>query len=119
MNRVGDTSAVIYLLENGATNDHVNKRGNTALHFAVRFGFDTIVNAILEKFPSELERKNIFGHTPLWIAFDTKNLKISRLLLPKSPENPVYHWLTSQGKVGDEGLELIKQHYDIKDVSSH
>lgn len=42
-NRIGDTSSVIRKLDDGATNDHVDRRGNTALHFAVRFGYIRIV----------------------------------------------------------------------------
>jgi len=34
---------VIRKLDDGATNDHVDRRGNTALHFAVRFGYIRIV----------------------------------------------------------------------------
>ena len=63
--RNGNTDGVIRLLEEGATNDHVNKRGNTALHFAVRFGYHEIVKAIIHQFPNECERKNVMGDTPL------------------------------------------------------
>jgi hypothetical protein len=115
-NRIGDTSSVIRKLDDGATNDHVDRRGNTALHFAVRFGYIRIVQLILEHHPKEIERKNIHGHTALRIAFETNNYEMYHMLLKKKPENPIYHWLMSQGQSGDVGLACIDKSYELGSV---
>lgn len=115
-NSVGDHVSVGKLLESHATNDHVNKRGNTALHFAVRFGFDSIVNAILSAYPVEIERKNVLAHTPLWVALEEKNTKIAGSLMQRKAKNPIYYWLMTQGTSGSDVLNLIERYYDLSQV---
>jgi ankyrin repeat protein len=114
--RVGDIDTVMALLESGATNDHVNKRGNTALHFAIRFGFHEIVVRILDKFPHEIERKNVRGDTPLSLSFEHKKMPITEYLLQKYAKNPIYHWLMTQGKIGVSILPRIENIYDLQQV---
>ena len=114
---VGDKEAVKHLLHNNATNDHVNKRGNTALHFAVRFGLDSIVNDIITAYPAEINRKNVLGNTPLSVAFEEKRTKIASTLMMKRASHPIYHWLTTQGVAGFDALDLIERNYDMHKVN--
>ena len=72
----------------------------------------------MEHHPQELERKNIHGHTALRIALETNNYEMYHMLLKKKPENPIYHWLMSQGQSGDVGLACIDKSYELGNEKS-
>lgn len=76
-----DPSRVVSdLLQRGADPNAGDGRGNTALYYAVAFGYEKCVE-LLSKYHADVNGRNKEGFTPLMYAVAAGNLKITELLL--------------------------------------
>ena len=92
-----DESVAIELLDEGATNDYCDGKGETALHWACYHGKHLMVEKILEKYPEQIEAKMIrsVGYkTPIGVAFIGKSYyKTAELLLKKGANHVIWNLL--------------------------
>ena len=105
------------LIELGATNDYQESRnGFSALHYACAEDMVDVVDAILDRFPEEIERKQIQNYhfcTPISNAFQRGHPNITQSLLSKGAMNPVHNCLSvawcCDPIVTYNALEVLKQ----------
>ena len=71
------------LLELGADQRVVTKKGETALLFAAALGFDRIVNDFLSACPIVIDLQTVAGHTPLMVAIQKNHMSIVKQLVEK------------------------------------
>ena len=106
---IPDIPEALNLLDQGATNDHVDSIGWTALYFACKDGYLELVKKILQIFPTQIERKTFHnGLTPLYISLQKENTEIWKYLIQQGAANPVY-WLLIEGHVdiNEDKLDFI------------
>jgi hypothetical protein len=107
----------IELIQQGATNDYCVGNGKTALHCACFNGIDSVVEKILEKYPEQIEAKEIrawgFG-APIGDAFHGQEYKIVELLLQKGANNVIWNLLRNDGDYPTK-LKLIEKYRNVKD----
>lgn len=104
-----DLNIIRFLLEKGAHINAIDECGETALHFAVRFGNESIVNVLLEQEGVHVNIADIDGMTPLHQAVFYNYTNIVNALLKKEA-NP--SWQDESGKTP---LHLAVE-YGYKDV---
>ncbi|KAK2746815.1 hypothetical protein FQN57_002857 [Myotisia sp. PD_48] len=76
----GDVNTVRRLLEEGADIRARDLDKGTALHIAVRNGYESIVQLLLEK-GVDIEAEDVNGEKPLFLVAKSGNLSLARLLL--------------------------------------
>ncbi|CAF3943262.1 unnamed protein product [Adineta steineri] len=105
-------SAGLYLIEKGASINHTNKQGETALHLTSQFGLENMTNALLEHGANP----NIQTHTTLSLI-DEVNINVG-LQTPihravyASQERILYIYINILEKNSDENL---KPNFNLQD----
>ncbi|XP_048133697.1 protein ACCELERATED CELL DEATH 6-like [Rhodamnia argentea] len=79
--RAGRIRTVELLLNHGMPESYFNNLGNTALHEAVKNGNFDLTNLLLSRCSGLLYEKNKEGKCPLYLAVETGDLEIFKLLL--------------------------------------
>ena len=126
-----DKTAALEALRIGATNDRIDKNGESPLYWACLFGCKDIADEILQKFPDELERKTTAkkGYwTPLAHAFQAGHLDIAEMLIDLGSEHPLLQWIMAAGLASSKsgssagwsgeinGLDLMHTKLSFKDT---
>ena len=97
-------------LDKGATNQYVNREGQSALHRAAYHGETNVVLDILERYPVELERKDTNMVTALGSAFSGRKYDTASCLLENHASHAIVQLLLcyrkdSIEKSFDKGLK--------------
>ncbi|XP_033229845.1 uncharacterized protein LOC117181362 isoform X2 [Belonocnema kinseyi] len=74
-------SLILEALRNGASLKSVNNYGENLLHLGAANGYFRIVKQILEKGACDIDRKNVFGWTPLMQAIRNGKINCAEILL--------------------------------------
>ncbi|KAI6693227.1 hypothetical protein NL676_020937 [Syzygium grande] len=94
--RAGRIRSAELLLGCGKIVDMANDAGNTALHEAVKKGHSELTRLLLSRGSRAVYPKNKQSKCPLYLAVETGNLEILKLLMEAMDENEV-PWSRMQG----------------------
>ncbi|XP_056173323.1 protein ACCELERATED CELL DEATH 6-like isoform X2 [Syzygium oleosum] len=112
--RAGSIHAAELLLSCGSIADIANDMGNTALHEAVKNSRYELTRLLLSRGSRAVYPKNKESKCPLYLAVETGNLEILKLLMEAMDENEV-PWSRMQGMspvhgaVMHQRLEMLKE----------
>jgi ankyrin repeat protein len=79
----GNSGIVELLINFGASVNSLHKEKRQPLHLAVLRGDESVVSLVLNKNTENCNAKDLYGNTPLHLAFMNKQLKIAQMLLDK------------------------------------
>ncbi|XP_030444025.1 protein ACCELERATED CELL DEATH 6-like isoform X3 [Syzygium oleosum] len=117
--RAGSIHAAELLLSCGSIADIANDMGNTALHEAVKNSRYELTRLLLSRGSRAVYPKNKESKCPLYLAVETGNLEILKLLMEAMDENEV-PWSRMQGMspvhgaVMHQRLEMLKRMSKLK-----
>jgi ankyrin repeat protein len=103
-----------YLLDCKIDVNDADKDGKTPLHYSTAYNNYEVTKLILENNPIEIDKKDVYGNNPLWVAtfnargfYDVVKLLKQYGANPDSKNNSARSALDFAKQIGDEELEQI------------
>ncbi|KAL3726228.1 hypothetical protein ACJRO7_031161 [Eucalyptus globulus] len=114
--RAGRTHSAELLLGCGSIVPMANDGGNTALHEAVKNGYSRLTSLLLSRGSRAVYPENKEGKCPLYLAVETGNLEILKLLMEAMDENEV-PWSRMQGMSPVHGAVVHRKLEMLEEMS--